>query len=743
MSKNQPQPKAKPTHSKQELPKSFELKFYPNSWYYVCWIIYLLYCYAAFAPTGPVWGIHFIAYIPVALKLVLLMIGGVVLLPNVQQSLFIKVTKLFGAYFEDRKVRILPAIIVAGVCFILFRTFTIKTDIYGDTINMLKWYGANTVFDWSWITDVISPHWVDNKEALTVAVHRLVAYSFSIPIESSYRIMSEVFGALFIFVWLLFVQKISSGALRIVLILLGLFAGAVQVFFGHVENYPFGILTSTIFLVALYYYIEGKIGTLVFVFAYLLAFKAHIIAILFFPAFLVALAFHYREKLPKLQSLFTWRSVLFVVIVPAFFFGVTLYIFLFHSWNEPYSLSVGRQFQQTFLQVVTLPAPLDHYSLWSPYHVADFINLLLLVSSPIIVVIANVMIFNRKEISWSQPKVIIFGLAALFPFMFFMAMNPTLSPVRDWDVYTLLFPPLLFFASILLIQSGVRPYAPAWLGQSLVFGVIFTTVLIAVNSSTDELVLRLQDAGAYTYRSYYGSSGYIEGRSLALNDTDFAVKHFSKIVENLAKVSNPGKDEEMADMMSRLASLYNFDQNDSLAIYWASEARKTDTRIHRYVADLAAYYVQANRLAEGSRVLNGLLKNRADRHDTDNSYIDEMAATMAQLAARYSRTADDSSTRYWATMARTTEPNNVKYIYDLADYYMQTEKPLKALEQFRSIPPDSLSVEALTGMSMAEAYAYGPDSGLIYLFKARKMSPNNRSIDSLIFEMKMPQSPSR
>jgi hypothetical protein len=318
--------------------------------------------------------------------------------------------------------------------------------------------------------------------------------------------------------------------------------------------------------------------------------------------------------------------------------------------------------------------------------------------------------------------------------MFFMAMNPTLSPVRDWDVYTLLFPPLLFFATILLIQSGVRPYAPTSLAQSLVFGVLFTTILVAVNTSPLELESRLQDAGAYTYRSYYSSSSYIEGRSFALDDTmNSSPDHFSHIVEELSKISTPGKDGELADMMLRLASLYSFVGNDSSATRWEEAAQKSDTSNERYAVDLANYDVQAGRLAEGSKILNALLKNRMHR-DSRNDL--ELGDVMAMLAARYSRIGDDSLTIYWAAEARKTEPHNLKYIYDQADYYMQTNRPLQALEAFRSIPPDSLTVESLTGMSMAEAYAFGPDSGLKYLYKAKEMSPKSRSVDSLIAEMK-------
>jgi hypothetical protein len=749
MSKQSSQPKAKPqSNSIQEMRKSMELKSYPQSWYYVCGLVYLCYCYAAFFPTGAVWGIHFIAYIPSGMKIFLLIVGGLLLVPNIQRSVFLAIADLLGSQKSEQKVRLLPAAMVAGICFLIFRTFNIATDIYGDNIYMLKEYGANSTVDWNWLGDVFNPHWVDNKEALTVGVHRIIAYIFSISIESSYQIMSELCGALFIFIWLWFVQKItikqdSSSVdnrflrtLRMILMLLGMFAGADLVFFSHVENYSFSILTYTFFFVALYFYMEGKLGTVAFILIYLLAFKAHLISFLFFPAFLVALAFRYQNKLPKLQSLFTWRAIFRVIIIPTFLAGLALYLFLFQSWKEPYAMST-RQFERSFLPIITFPAPLNHYAIWSPYHIADFFNLLLLIAAPIVVILANVLVFNRKEIIWSQPRVIVFGLAALFPLLFFMSMNPMLSPVRDWDVYTLFFPPLLFFASMLLIQPGVRLYLASWLSQTLVFGVLLTTILVAVNASPNELQSCLLDAGAYTYRSYYGNSDYIEARALSLNDSSkITIDKFSNILEKMSESSTSGTDVELAGMMARLASLYTRAGDDSSAILWASNARRTDTRIHRSVVDLAGYYIQANRLAEGSNTLKEFLKYRTERGDTDNSYLDELAAVMSQLGARYSRTGQDSLTIAWAEYARKIEPLNLKYTYDLVAYYMQTDRPHQALDLLHTIPPDSVSVDGLTTTAVAAANAFGADSGLPYLYKARAMAPNNLSIDSLIMEMK-------
>ena len=523
---------------------------------------------------------------------------------------------------------------------------------------MLKWYGDNAAFDTHWLTDVLSPHLVDNKEALTVSVHRIIAYLFSLSIESSYRVMSAVWGSLFVFVWLLFVQKISTGPVRILLVILGLFAGAMQVFFGHVENYPFGILTSVLFFVALYYYLEEKTGTVVLLLLYLLAFKVHIVAILFLPALALAILYRYRTRVTFAQSLLNWRVLRVAVILPTTLVGLALYFFVFQSWKEPYALSVGRQFEQTFLPIIQLLAPLDHYALWSPYHFIDFSNILLLIGAPIILILVSLLIYNRKDIDWTQPRLIVFSIAALFPFLFFFATNPTLSPVRDWDVFTLLIPPLLFFTTVLLLQAEVRPYLSSLFALAITFGVIFTSVLVAVNTSPAELQARLQDAGAYTYVSYYANAEYIEARALILNDASpAAATHLASILDELSKVKPREGDEELASMMSRLASLDNRNGNFESAIKWAIDAKNVT-------------------------------------------------------------------------------PHNIQREFDIADYYIQANKPLLALEELRNVPNDSVRIDLLTREAVASAYVFGVDSGLTILYRAKALAPRNDYVDTLISDMK-------
>ncbi|GEM_PF-5173790 len=226
------------------------------------------------------------------------------------------------------------------------------------------------------------------------------------------------------------------------LAILGICSGAIEMFFGHVENYAFGVLACTIFLITLYRFLEQKTSVLVLIVIYFFTFKAHIIAILFVPAVCVALAMEYLRK----RSLAMSRSVLTMIVGGSLLCGIALYFFVFHSWNEPYALRTGRQFSTAF-------------------------------------------------------------------------------PTR--------------FATLV---SGLEP-------------------------------------------------------------------------------RNPGNDDELASMMSRLASYYAYINQGDSAIIWAKRATEANSHVGKYVMDLAAFYVQYDRLKEASRILEGLPEAPTERTNSDLAEI--------------------------------------------------------------------------------------------------------------------------
>src|ERR1043165_7853644 len=95
-------------------------KNYPKGWFYASALFFGVCCYATFVPVGPVWGLNFLAYLPLAFKILMLMIGGVLLIPRVQK----KVSRTFSDFFarhNERSVHVFPAAIVAGIGYLLFR----------------------------------------------------------------------------------------------------------------------------------------------------------------------------------------------------------------------------------------------------------------------------------------------------------------------------------------------------------------------------------------------------------------------------------------------------------------------------------------------------------------------------------------------------------------------------------------------------------------------------------------------
>ena len=178
-----------------------------------------------------------------------------------------------------------------------------------------------------------------------------------------------------------------------------------------------------------------------------------------------------------------------------------------------------------------------------------------------------------------------------------------------------------------------------------------------MNASPFTLQLRLQDAGAYTYRSYYANSSYIEGRAFELNYTAEMASRVTNIVEDLAKGKRFQKDWELANMMWRMARYDCSVGNDPAAIRWAIMARKADpsdsTNLSFAVA-LAEAYIEANKSNQASEILEDVSRNKI--HEIDMG----LARTMIHLAAFYYRSGDDDSGLVYLYKAKTLVPGNIQ-----------------------------------------------------------------------------------
>ncbi len=395
--------------------------------------------------------------------------------------------------------------VLAGTAFLLF---PIRTTAFGDARHMASWYGDNSVFDPQWLLEVLNPHVLRSKEALTVGVHRTLAHVAGASIDRTYQVVSALSGAALLTCFLLWVWR--EPALRRHLPLLavaGLTLSGNQLFFGQVENYPFAVLGSAVFLMAAFRFFSGATPVWLFLLLWLVAARAHAVNGAFAPAVLYALAWRFRERIPGVSLRLGWRWAAAGLMLPGLLGGAVLYFFVFGSHDEAY-FAVGRQIEASFLPLVSQNPPLRNYTLYSPAHAVDFLNVLVLIGAPVVVLGLIWIGEHRGRIEWSHPRMVFFGLSLLFMGLFFFALNPALTMPRDWDLYGLLLAPILIgFATLLAHSAGTgrrSATGPAVLALGLVSAWGF-----GINAGTDRLSHRLEAWGEHAYRTYYAGSSFL------------------------------------------------------------------------------------------------------------------------------------------------------------------------------------------------------------------------------------------
>ena len=469
-------------------------------------LVLLVYTAATIFPKGPLWGFHFAGYLSEWMRWGILILAWAVFLGDMATGYVQRLgNRLVSMPPRVGSAMIYAAVPVAGV---LFYFMPIHGTVYGDARNMELWYGNNDVFDPDWLLRCLKPQLFESKEVLTVGVHRTLAHFAGVSIQQAYRVGSALSGALFLLIALVFLRRTLD--LRDALpaaVTAVLFLGGNQLFFGHFENYPFAVMLGLLFLTAFVRLFEGKQSVWVVLLLWIVAVRAHAIYISFAPAVMFGMLWKLHLQVPGLKRWLNWRAAAGFLVIPGVAAGIAAYFWLFGSHDEAYS-APGRQIEASFLPLVQPEPPLRDYTLFSPKHLADLINVFPQIGSPLLFVVFAFLLTRGRQVRWSDPKVMFASLALLFPLLFFLALNPALSMPRDWDLYGLLAAPIVVWCVVVLSHGkDSGPMRSLW-ALALCAG-LFTSAGYWVNSRPQYISHRLEDIGEHVYRTYYSGSAYM------------------------------------------------------------------------------------------------------------------------------------------------------------------------------------------------------------------------------------------
>lgn len=504
--------------------------------------------FGAIDSTGWSWGWDHLGRVGPVWPILLLVLAAVLWIPRIAGRLAQGADAL-GESLQRRPWGLPAALALAALA--LFAAFPIATRLYGDTLYYINDYSS----------EYLGVHFermlrlgFQSRGAATFVLHDLVGRATGLGFERAYILVSTLCGGIFVFAHARFAATLPGVApwARAAILLLGIFDGANQLFFGHIENYTVVRLFMCLFLMDLVRAWAAANGPRLRVRPLIwlgLAIFFHIQAAALVPSLLLWIGTVAAAKRESLRRWFPRRAAILgsaigIVMVAALYAGVGSYCY-------DYIYSGGRPVpQQLFLPITTscVGLPPLRYTLFSAPHFLDLVGSLGSVSSPAILLVLAVC--------WRQGRAGAGGWILLPSILFALVHNFILNPAigfpYDWDLMCLLSPPLLYGASYAVARA---PRAPGRIFSTLVPLSLATATIFAVNSDASRVRERIEDMGIWLHRTYYGGSHYrLSANSSTIPDAAAQREDRLRVLGRLEHQVYPD-DREVAFLWERLAMM--------------------------------------------------------------------------------------------------------------------------------------------------------------------------------------------
>ncbi|HVP58803.1 MAG TPA: hypothetical protein VMU02_11975, partial [bacterium] len=416
---------------------------------------------AAFLPGRRLWGINHLAFYPVALRIGLLALAGICFVPAVARKCYAALLGL--ARLAEARPRLGVSLIVAAslVSVAIFMRFHSATLLLGDgqlVANNFGYAAGNVQAGHAQTVDLpailrTQPTAKGSTAAYYLAAKVSGGLSRHSPV-AAIRGLNCILGGAFILVLLLVVMggfaTSLSAELRVWLGVLALSSGAMELFFGYIENYTPLLFFATLYVASSMVFMEKHRGAwLVAALGFLVAsIFMHVAGILLLPSFgLLAGSIPIEKCRPTLaRRLARWLAPALLVLVLVGTVGVAKFT------------GLGNDF-------LPLRTTGDLEGILSPAHWLDVLNeiLLMMPAFPVlaVVAIASVLLARRPGLTARGTVAVgselgvrhanvpggLFALVVAAPCLLFLAVfKSEISVPRDWDLFAL--------SSIGLVPAG-------------------------------------------------------------------------------------------------------------------------------------------------------------------------------------------------------------------------------------------------------------------------------------------------
>lgn len=443
-------------------------------------VLLLLRFVASVFPNARLWGLHFFAFIPLWLALVSFLLGVLFCTPNAF-SIFESFAKIIFKVKTQSGV-LITSILISSFLAIIFWMLRMKTFFLGDgAVYLAELYRlANGL--------PISENVLYSKGSapLTGLIHaffvKLIANTFlqNLHFFSDTRSTFYLVGIVCGFVFALIAYQASrhfgkNDVERLGILCVFRFSAGTIFYFGYVEYYTIAFTT-----LALYFYLslralEDKRKILLSGIVLLLSSALHLLALVALPSFLFVLLSHVKSR--RIQK----------YLLPKYI-AVSLSVILFTCGAYYFATGVYAKESRVLMPLLEIHQGeiIQSYTLLSTDHSIDFLNLIVLLSSPAIIAIA--FLYRRSMIADRSVQFTLINLFFFLCLAFFGYSGFGLS--RDWDIHAVLRIAFLFVL-IAVIRQSREGFARRYISYAVAGAAIAHTLpWLVVNINPESSVAR-------------------------------------------------------------------------------------------------------------------------------------------------------------------------------------------------------------------------------------------------------------
>ncbi|MEW5875632.1 MAG: tetratricopeptide repeat protein, partial [Candidatus Zixiibacteriota bacterium] len=362
--------------------------------------------------------------------------------------------------------------------------------------------------------------------------------------QDALRALSVVAGVLLVVgLWWLAPKADPRGGRRLVFWVLTF--GAARLFAGYVESYALPVAISVLWILALLAYRRGPVSSLPVIALSLLAVASHATTAVFIP---VTLWVFWNSRVTSARR---FDLPIYAVIVAV---GLFMLADRVHATQVD---AIGLGLRDFLLPLLAQPP--HWYGILTPAHLIDGVNQVLILTPALLVALALKLASRavKQPVSDQGPQQGEIGaafwvLAILLPILAGLLLDPKLGWARDWDLFAVIYSPLMVGAAVYLARIPRGPSRRAIAGVALLSAGLWLSFSADAASEVRryEALLRLDrsraDYGHEILALYYRDTGRPMGEIMqykeALKITDNARYHVA--LGNA--FSNLGRQEDAA-----------------------------------------------------------------------------------------------------------------------------------------------------------------------------------------------------